>query len=539
MTPRKTEEQIQDLVDGKLDDTARNALLARLKTDPALLELYCSYAELESAFRRMRTSRFALGEGIAEIHGGAARRMQRRTFAIALASAAAVLALLGAILGGIFVVNPPPVLTLRTSPGSLIDVAHSPDAKNQPAPGTLAAGSSAVLSQGTVELQFRSGVRAIVQGPADFTLHEKNELHLRQGTAWFEVPPKAVGFRAQTPGLTVTDLGTEFGVRTRPYGLDEVHVFRGKVEARSRRTLKAVETLTTGMARVVNVVGRLDEIEPDPSHFLKSLPDSLPHLHWSFDDGLQSTTAAGNLPAADSETGRFAGLDDTKAFQTTAGRFGKAIATTGAFAEARSGWTGVEGSAPRTIAHWIKLGPDVSDDVAAHVLVGWGSHTLTPFNPNPAFLTYLRRINGHTMVGVSFGASCFDGRTPLEVGKWHHFTVVCSGRLLADGTPEIRCYLDGRPEPMTPYIPKSLLPPDFPEALSVRTDSSGSDSIPLSLFPRNWCGDQRTRNLPLAIDELYVFEAALEEDAVKTLYQHNQPGPGKATNLSQPPSPAP
>jgi len=525
MTPRETEEQIQDLVDGKLDGTARDALLTRLKTDPALLELYCSYAELESAFRRMRTSRFALGKGIADIHEGAARRMHRRMFAVALASAAAVLALLGAILGALVVANPPPTLTLRTSPGSLIDVIHSPDAKNQPDPGTLAGGSSAVLAQGTVELQFRSGVRAIVQGPADFTLHDKNELHLRKGTAWFEIPPKAVGFRVQTPGLAVTDLGTEFGVRTRPHGLDEVHVFRGMVEARSRRSLKAVETLTTGVARVVTVVGRLDEIEPEPAHFLKSLPDCLPHLHWSFDDGPLSATAGGNLAAAASETARFVGLDDTKAFQTTDGRFGKALATTGAFAEARSAWTGVEGAAPRTIAHWIRIDPDAPGKLKAQALVGWGSHTITPFNPNPAFLTFVRRVNGRLVAGVSFGAYYLDGTTPLDGGRWHHFAVVCSGQLLPDGRPDLVCYLDGRPEPMTANIPNAILTTDDPDALAVRTDSSGPGAIPLTLFPRDWSGDQRRSNLPLALDELYIFEGALDEAEVTNLYQKNQPQP--------------
>jgi hypothetical protein len=522
MTPRKTEEQIQDLVDGELDEPARGVLLARLKTDPALLELYCSYAELESAFRRMRTSRFALGEGIAVINEGADRHLRRRSFAIAMASAAAVLAVLGTILGWFVVANQPPMLSLRTSPGSVIDVSHSIDAKNPPAPGTLAEDSSAVLAQGTVELEFRSGVRAIVQGPADFTLRNKNELHLRKGTAWFEVPPKAVGFRVETPSLTVTDLGTEFGVRTRPDGLDEIHVFRGKVEARTRRGVKAVETLTADTARAVGIVGHLQEIPPEPAYFLKTLPESLPHLHWSFDDGPQSATAGGNLPAAGSGTARFAGLDDSKAFQTTEGRFGQALAATGAFAEARSGWTGVEGAAPRTIAHWIKLGPG---GPIAQPIVGWGSHDLTPFNPNPAFLTYLRRVGSHTVAGLSFGAYHLDGSIPIDDGKWHHFVVVYHGRSLADGRPDLECYLDGRPEAMNPYpYPYARFgSPDNPDLISIRTLSSGLEAIPLTLFPRDWCGDQRTANTPLALDELYIFEGALNETQVMSLYQKNQP----------------
>jgi hypothetical protein len=45
------------------------------------------------------------------------------------------------------------------------------------------------------------------------------------------MPPHLKGFVVETPGLTVVDLGTEFGVRASRGGLSEVHVFEGAVEA--------------------------------------------------------------------------------------------------------------------------------------------------------------------------------------------------------------------------------------------------------------------------------------------------------------------
>jgi len=401
----------------------------------------------------------------------------------------------------------------------LLDVAHAVNGHDQPDPGTLVDGSRAVLAQGSAELVFDSGVRAIVQGPAEFTLQGRNQLHLQQGLAWFDVPPKAAGFRVQTPAMTVTDLGTEFGVRTRPHGFDEVHVFKGMVEVRPRSGVKAAESLTAGTARAAGVIGRLGKIPPDRAHFLTTLPESLPHLHWSFDDGAAPAVAHGSHPAAGSETGRFGGLDDSKAFQTTDGRFGKALATTGAFAEARSGWTGVEGAAPRTIAHWLKLGPG---GPAAQQIVGWGTHSLTPFNPNPAFLTYLRRIKVGTVAGVSFGAYCLDGTTPIEDNHWHHFAVVYTGRELPDGRPELFCYLDGRAEPMSPSYRTDIGSPHAPGAYSIATKLSVAEAIPVTLFPRNWVGDRRSANMPLALDELYIFEGALDKAQVMRLYQKNQ-----------------
>jgi hypothetical protein len=73
-----------------------------------------------------------------------------------------------------------------------------------------------------------------------------------------------------------------------------------------------------------------------------------------------------------------------------------------------------------------------------------------------------------------------------------------------------------------PYPYARFGSPDNPDLISIRTLSSGLESIPLTLFPRDWCGDQRTANTPLALDELYIFEAALSEAQVMSLYQKNQ-----------------
>ena len=519
MTQRDVESRIQNLVDGKLAPDERAALLAEIGRDPVLLDIYWGYVVLECAFVRLTRSGASLRTEPTVITKTTRRSRKKSHIQWRVAAAAAVFALVAVPLHLIFFRLPPPIASLRVSPGSILEVSHIATGKDAPPPGTLMAGSRAKLDQGTLELTFANGVRTIVRGPADLTLHGKERLFLQNGTAWFYVPAGAAGFKVLTPGLIVTDLGTEFGVRTRPDSLDEVHVFRGKVEAGTQHGAKAAATLTAGMARIAGDVGDLNEIPPDRGHFLSTLPDSLPYLHWSFDAGPQFATAGNIQTAAGSDSSRLAGLENPQAFHKAKGRFGQALATTEALAEARSGWTGIESAAPRTIAHWIKLSPG---GPSSQPIVGWGSHALSPFNPNPAFLTYLMRIQTGTVAGVSFGAYHLVGTTPIKDEQWHHFAVVYSGRSLTDGRPEIACYLDGRPEAMTPAFRTDILSEGGPKALAIQTLSSVPGSIPLTLFPRDWCHDGRTANMPLVLDELYIFEAALNETQVDSLFQKNR-----------------
>jgi ferric-dicitrate binding protein FerR (iron transport regulator) len=518
MTPRDIESRIQDLFDGKLAPDARAALLAEIGRDPELLDIYMDYAVLEGAFARLsRSGKLLHPEPVAIAKCDLPGR-RKNHLRWSLIAAAAVLTLIAVSLHLISLRNSLPTVNFRLSPGSIIHVSHAMAEKEAPT-GTLLPGSRVTLDQGTVELTFASGVHSIVAGPAEFTLHDAKNLFLQSGSAWFHVPTKGIGFKVQTSEMTVTDFGTDFGVTSLKGLSPEVQVFKGKVKVQTHGQDSSTETLNAGAARSVGILGQLKEIPASSGNFLTTLPDSLPYLHWSFDKSDTFADAQGSALGADREIGHMTGLENPAAFASTEGKFGAALVSTGVLAQAQSGWRGVAGSAPRSIANWLKLGPGGPE---TQPIVGWGSHALTPFNPNPAFLTYLRRVGNHTVAGVSFGAYYLDGNTPLDDGRWHHFAVVFSGRLLPDGTPEVACYLDGRTEAMTGNIRTDILSPDNPKAHAVRTISSAPESIPVTLFPVNWCGDRRSTNTHLAIDELYIFEAALSETQVKSLYQNNR-----------------
>jgi hypothetical protein len=87
------------------------------------------------------------------------------------------------------------------------------------------------LLSGMVEIEFNSGSRVILQGPASWTPTGPmgNRLHLGRLTA--RVPKQAHGFTVETNLGSIVDLGTEFAVEVSSQGDSFVHVFEGSVQA--------------------------------------------------------------------------------------------------------------------------------------------------------------------------------------------------------------------------------------------------------------------------------------------------------------------
>jgi len=86
------------------------------------------------------------------------------------------------------------------------------------------------LESGLAEIAFRSGARAILEGPVKLKLDGPNRASLSLGTLVATVPPEASGFRLDTPTTTVIDVGTEFGVHVDKSGVAELQVMRGEVD---------------------------------------------------------------------------------------------------------------------------------------------------------------------------------------------------------------------------------------------------------------------------------------------------------------------
>lgn len=156
------------------------------------------------------------------------------------------------------------------------------------------------LDSGVVELAFSSGARAAVEGPAEFTLIDRNSLALKRGKLSAEVPKPAIGFTVRTPNATVTDLGTRFGINTKTPDSSEVDVFEGKVHVTEAHDAVAPDNawdLTRNMAMVLDARGGVttaaasETTFPQPGHSILIRP-----VNCGFD--APGSSRIGGLPTA-------------------------------------------------------------------------------------------------------------------------------------------------------------------------------------------------------------------------------------------------
>jgi len=118
--------------------------------------------------------------------------------------------------------------------------------ETEPVVGNPIEPSRLKLNQGFVELEFFSGARVVVEGPAELQLVSGGEFICRSGKVSAYVPKQARGFRVVTPMARIVDLGTAFGVDVTE-ARSQVHVFEGKVEV-AEIAQKKTKLLVTGQA---------------------------------------------------------------------------------------------------------------------------------------------------------------------------------------------------------------------------------------------------------------------------------------------------
>jgi hypothetical protein len=116
------------------------------------------------------------------------------------------------------------------------------------------------LIKGFAEITFDGGARVVVQGPAEVELETISQMFLHKGKLWSYVPESALGFTVRTPGATIVDYGTEFGVAVRDDGATQAYVFAGRVDLRTGsnpRVFEKAQRLTAGEGGAVDKAGNL------------------------------------------------------------------------------------------------------------------------------------------------------------------------------------------------------------------------------------------------------------------------------------------
>ena len=262
--------------DGSLDAVARQDLDQLLTSSARARQLFWERAGLEGALESWAAS--SRGESLAFPPAGSRPRPWRRHLpAISGWAAAAALVLAWVIesRSGESAGHSPPVAartagTPEGAPGAVesgtpvayLSRVSGVAAGDRILPGrSLGAGREVAIQEGILELDFFSGARVSIQGPARFIPESDMRLAMMEGKVQVDVPDSAKGFVLVLPDGTITDFGTSFGAEVSGEKKTRLQVTRGEIElvdaksgGKARRILEgeAFSLAETGTSRPID-----------------------------------------------------------------------------------------------------------------------------------------------------------------------------------------------------------------------------------------------------------------------------------------------
>ncbi|MCB1207495.1 MAG: FecR domain-containing protein [Verrucomicrobiae bacterium] len=227
MNPKERDQLIDDLLEGRLEESDFLRLEAEFCVDPEARQAYFNRVALTQALveeagrpkekteaRRRPSLRVvprawaALAAAFALLLGATGMWWQGRHAAEALASDAELKA---------------------SGFGVLIDQVDAHWSVAELGEGTVIPPGRLELESGVVHVELFSGVSLVLEGPAEFEILSAMEIDLPRGRMRARVPETAHGFRVRTASGEVVDLGTEFALASSENGA-EVQVLEGEIE---------------------------------------------------------------------------------------------------------------------------------------------------------------------------------------------------------------------------------------------------------------------------------------------------------------------
>ncbi len=269
---KDSQQLIAAYLDGTLDPAQRAELTAWLRADAENLQQFTEAVRFEQQIRAVVQAKELRAGAEAFVVSAATASPINYWRWLALAACLAVLATFAAWL-----------LQPRASiPGAASDwLAEVTMSRGAVQPGDAAwqtgqrlPSGRVALSAGAMELTLSNEVRVVLEGPGELELLTPMRVVLRSGQAVVRVPEGAKGFRLETAGAQVVDLGTEFGVKCGPGGVTDVLVFEGEVVASSATGSTGFpQQLTSGMAtRFSPGQSQPASIAYRPERFVRRLP---------------------------------------------------------------------------------------------------------------------------------------------------------------------------------------------------------------------------------------------------------------------------
>lgn len=149
------------------------------------------------------------------------------------------------------------------------------------------------LQEGIAKLVFDNGSVVVLEGPSNFEILTEDQIQLDYGRLYASVPKKAMGFTISTANAKIIDLGTEFGVKADPDGM-EVHMLRGKtlLISGSGKDPRNQYELSQGQAKAVLKTGAVQDISLKAKSFVRRI-DSRAGMIWKGQDHLDLADIAG------------------------------------------------------------------------------------------------------------------------------------------------------------------------------------------------------------------------------------------------------
>lgn len=369
------------------------------------------------------------------------------------------------------------------------------------------------LRAGLLEISCTNGAVLLIESPATFELRTPSAVTLRDGTLCARVPESAVGFTVDTPGASVVDLGTEFGVSATAEA-SEVHVFKGEVLLKSASVTDPRHLTEAHASRIDAATGTPAGITYEPDKFFRTLsePSELysvvlrrlqPVAYYRMRPTTEGTVLKDVTRGA--HDGTVAMGHSRKAWAP--GKFGSALKLNGAAAGAHAvipkfpkatdaslsvcAWVLAE-SRPR----WASIAKNWAGDEGAS---GTGQFHFGLWHDEGSLA-----VQAHDAAGREVAVR---ENQPLPLDEWQFVAFTHNGVTL-------RLYRNGEEVAATPCAGLSTAGPSA-LGIGAKLDATGA---PDRVAPGFWSG---------RLDEMAVFHSALTSAQIRKLYETARTPPTK------------
>ena len=236
-------------LDRDLSDDEFRRLEEILSESEEARKLYFRYVDLDAELRKSLPAE-SLREPVAELRRALdeslpAPSTRRWSGPLVLMAAACAAGLV--LMGSLFFhsISPAPTKLSQELVGSVM---RAPQAAPFQSGERIATGSLN-FAEGRHLIRLDNGALLNIRGPAKVELVSQSRAILHQGKVTVRCPASAIGFVLEGPGLSVVDLGTEFGMSASGDNA-ELHVFDGEVQWQSANRKSGLLEAGAGLVSV-------------------------------------------------------------------------------------------------------------------------------------------------------------------------------------------------------------------------------------------------------------------------------------------------